>query len=90
MITPCACLLPPQVAVLGNTMWLLGGVVEVGETEITLDDMWKLDLAKLDGWALVKENSVGEDVFRAAAAAAAGGGDDSEWEEASDDGEGDD
>ncbi|KAF8055334.1 KLHDC4 [Scenedesmus sp. PABB004] len=49
----------PQVAVVGNTLWLLGGVVEVGEAEITLDDMWSLDLAKLDGWNLVKENTVG-------------------------------
>eukprot|EP00879_Flechtneria_rotunda_P026279 GHRR01028011.1.p1 GENE.GHRR01028011.1~~GHRR01028011.1.p1 ORF type:complete len:302 (+),score=148.67 GHRR01028011.1:202-1107(+) len=78
----------PQVAVTGSTLWLLGGVVEVGESEITLDDMWCLDLVKLDGWQLVKENTVGEEVFQAAAAAAAKGGagtDDSEWEEASSD-----
>jgi hypothetical protein len=72
-----------QVAVTGNTLWLLGGVVEVGESEVTLDDMWSLDLVKLDGWSLVKENTMGEEVFRAAAAKAAGGGSDSEWEEAS-------
>lgn len=34
---------------MGNTLWLLGGTVEVGDKEITLDDMWSLDLAKLDG-----------------------------------------
>lgn len=67
----------------GNTLWLLGGVVEVGESEVTLDDMWSLDLVKLDGWTLVKENTMGEEVFKAAAAKAAGGGSDSEWEEAS-------
>lgn len=61
---------------------MLGGVVEVGESEITLDDMWSLDLVKLDGWNLVKENTVGEEVFKAAAAKA-GGDDDSEWEDAS-------
>ncbi len=43
-----------QVAVVGNTLWLLGGTVEVGDKEITLDDMWRLDLAKLDGWTLVQ------------------------------------
>jgi hypothetical protein len=74
-----------QVAVAGNTLWLLGGVVEVGESEITLDDMWSLDLVKLDGWQLVKENTVGEEVFKAAAAKAGAGSDDSEWEEASTD-----
>lgn len=75
-----------QVAVAGNTLWLLGGVVEVGESEITLDDMWSLDLVKLDGWQLVKENTVGEEVFKAAAAkAGAAGSDDSEWEDASTD-----
>lgn len=78
-------LVAAQVAVLGNTLWLLGGVVEVGESEITLDDMWSLDLVKLDGWNLVKENTVGEEVFKAAAAKAAGGADDSDWEEASSD-----
>uniref|UniRef100_A0A383WDZ9 DUF4110 domain-containing protein n=1 Tax=Tetradesmus obliquus TaxID=3088 RepID=A0A383WDZ9_TETOB len=76
----------PQVAVAGNTLWLLGGVVEVGESEITLDDLWSLDLVKLDGWQLVKENTVGEEVFKAAAAkAGAAGSDDSEWEDASTD-----
>lgn len=57
--------------------------MEVGESEVTLDDMWSLDLVKLDGWTLVKENTMGEEVFKAAAAKAAGGGSDSEWEEAS-------
>jgi hypothetical protein len=61
--------------------------VEVGESEITLDDMWSLDLVKLDGWQLFKENTVGEEVFKAAAAKAGAGSDDSEWEEASSDDE---
>jgi len=54
----------------------------VGDKEITLDDMWRLDLAKLDGWHLVQENTVGEEVFRAAAAAA--GESSEEWEDADD------
>ncbi|KAI8464529.1 MAG: hypothetical protein J3K34DRAFT_474238 [Monoraphidium minutum] len=70
----------PQVAVVGNAMWLLGGTVEVGDKEITLDDMWRLDLQKLDGWALVQENTMGEEVFKAAAAAAGESSD--EWEDA--------
>jgi hypothetical protein len=85
-----------QVCVTGNTLWLLGGIVEVGDAEVTLDDMWCLDLAKLDGWQLLKENSsAGEEALKRAGArraaakkkggatgAAAAGSDDSEWEEA--------
>lgn len=41
--------MPPQVAVLGNMAYLFGGIVEIGEQEITLDDMWRLDLVKMDG-----------------------------------------
>lgn len=68
-----------QAAVVGNTLLLFGGIVEVGTKEVTLDDMWALDLAKLDGWQLLKENTSGEEVLAAGAA-----GSDSEWEEASD------
>ena len=38
-----------------------------------LDDLWSLDIGKLDGWRCIKENSGGEDAFR-------------ELEESSDDG----
>lgn len=38
-----------QVCVVGNTLWLFGGTIEIGDKEITLDDMWSLDLQKLDG-----------------------------------------
>lgn len=47
--------------------------------EITLDDMWSLDLVKLDGWNLVRENTVGEELLKKGA----GDGSDSEWTEAS-------
>ena len=68
-----------QVAVVGNEAWLLGGIVEIGEQEITLDDMWTLDLVKMDGWELIKENTGGEEVFRRAEAAALTSSGD-EWE----------
>jgi hypothetical protein len=41
----------------------MGGIVEVGEREITLDDMWALDLGKLDGWQPLRDNSIGEELF---------------------------
>jgi N-acetylneuraminic acid mutarotase len=58
-----------QMAVVGNDVWLFGGIVEIGETEITLDDLWTLDLQKMDGWNLVKENTGGDEIFKRAAAA---------------------
>ena len=30
---------------------------------MTLDDLWALDLQKLQGWRCVKENAAGEDAF---------------------------
>jgi hypothetical protein len=47
-----------QACVVGNTLWLFGGTIEVGDREITLDDMWSLDLSKLDGCVLWHTNSV--------------------------------
>lgn len=43
----------------------------------TTDDLWSLDLNKLDGWRCVKENTVGEEAFRELS--------DEEWETDSDD-----
>lgn len=54
----------PMLAVLKNTMWMWGGMVEIGHTDVVLDDVWSLDLNKLDGWKCVKENSVGEGAFK--------------------------
>ncbi|EIE25653.1 galactose oxidase [Coccomyxa subellipsoidea C-169] len=53
----------PMMAVVGNTLWMLGGVVEVAHTDVTLDDMWSLDLTKLNGWRCIKENTEGEEAF---------------------------
>ncbi|CAL8469827.1 g9369 [Coccomyxa elongata] len=53
----------PMMAVVGNTLWLLGGLVEVAHTDVTLDDVWSLDLVKLNGWRCVKENTEGEEAF---------------------------
>ena len=33
---------------------------QVGDKEITLDDMWRLDLQRLDGWTLVQARLVGK------------------------------
>mmetsp|Transcript_2540 Transcript_2540/g.7716 ORF Transcript_2540/g.7716 Transcript_2540/m.7716 type:complete len:212 (+) Transcript_2540:138-773(+) len=54
----------PTLFVLKNTLWLWGGMVEIGHTDVTLDDMWCLNLNKLDCWQCMKENSSGEEAFR--------------------------
>ncbi|GFE53318.1 kelch repeat domain containing protein, putative [Babesia ovis] len=40
----------PHTVVLGNTLYVYGGIVEQGSVEMTLSDMWALDLSKRDGW----------------------------------------
>lgn len=54
----------PTLFVLKNTLWLWGGMVEIGHTDVVLDDIWCLDLNKLDGWKCMKENSGGEEAFK--------------------------
>lgn len=63
-----------SVAVLGNDLWVFGGIVEVGRgeraKEVTLDDLWALDLNKLEGWRCVKLFSAPEEAFQEGAGAA--------------------
>ena len=55
-------------AVSGNTLFVYGGIVEVGfkdeVREVTLDDLWSLDLNKLQGWNMVSDTSVGPEAFK--------------------------
>ena len=43
-------------ALRGNTLYVYGGLYEVFGTsnELTLNDMWSLELGKLDGWRCVE------------------------------------
>ncbi|GAB4820430.1 hypothetical protein N2152v2_007476 [Parachlorella kessleri] len=54
----------PMMTVLKNTLWMWGGTVEIETADVNLDDMWSLELNKLDGWRCVKENSMGEEAFK--------------------------
>ncbi|CAD7702273.1 unnamed protein product [Ostreobium quekettii] len=65
-------------AVLRNTLWLFGGVVEVGDRDVTLDDVWALDLGKLDGWRCLRENSAEEQAFQESDGGSGSGSEDSE------------
>ena len=42
---------------------------QVAHTDITLDDLWALDLSRLDGWKCLQPNTAGDDIFE----------DDPEW-----------
>ena len=43
----------PSLIVRGNTLYLYGGVTELGDIEVTLDDCWSIDLSKRDMWRKV-------------------------------------
>lgn len=48
-------------ALRGNALILYGGLVEPEEaSELTLSDMWSIDLAKLDGWSCIHEGEAPE------------------------------
>ena len=50
--------------VVKHHLWLFGGIVEIMDKEITLDDIWRLSLKNYDGWHCIKSNIVGEDIFK--------------------------
>ena len=53
-----------RVALKGNTMYVYGGLYEPEESsEITLNDMWSVDLSKLDGWTCLHAGNAPEDAL---------------------------
>ena len=51
-------------AVRGNTLYVLGGVLEVGDREVTLDDCWSYDLNGKAGWACLWPGTMHRQVWR--------------------------
>lgn len=49
---------------IGIAHWAACAALNPGPALPHTDDVWSLDLNKLDGWKCVKENTVGEDAFR--------------------------
>lgn len=41
-----------------DTLYLYGGMMEIGDREITLDDLYTLDLNKLDSWKCLIEVTI--------------------------------
>mmetsp|Transcript_4199 Transcript_4199/g.6417 ORF Transcript_4199/g.6417 Transcript_4199/m.6417 type:complete len:731 (+) Transcript_4199:102-2294(+) len=52
------------VAIKGNTLYIYGGVVEVGDREVTLDDCWSIDLNKRDKWTCIWPGQMHKQVWK--------------------------
>ncbi len=53
-----------QIVVRGNTLYLYGGILEVGDREVTLDDVWSLELQKREEWVCIHEGSMHKQVWK--------------------------
>ena len=49
-----------------NTLFIYGGLVEIGDREVTLDDMWSFDLKKRNQWKCVWPGTMHKQVWRGA------------------------
>jgi N-acetylneuraminic acid mutarotase len=50
-----------------NILYIYGGLLEVGDREITLDDLWAFDLKKREKWECISEGTMHKQVWRGAA-----------------------
>jgi hypothetical protein len=48
----------PCIMIRGNALVIYGGVTEIGDVEVTLDDCWSLDLNKRDRWKNILTGSM--------------------------------
>ena len=55
------------VVVRSNVLYVYGGLLEVGDREVTLDDCWAFDLRKRDKWRCLNEGTMHKQVWRGAA-----------------------
>ena len=53
-----------QIVVRGNTLFLYGGILEVGDREVTLDDVWSLELQKREEWVCIHEGTMHKQVWK--------------------------
>lgn len=56
-----------EMIVRSNVLYVYGGLLEVGDREITLDDCWSFDLRKRDEWKCINEGTMHKQVWRGAA-----------------------
>jgi hypothetical protein len=80
-----------RLVVAGHTLLVYGGLVEVGDREVTLDDFWRLELRKREGWECLFPGTMHKQKWRGAAHddedsyVSAGDGENRDDEEASSD-----
>jgi hypothetical protein len=55
-----------QIVVRGNTLYVYGGILEVGDREVTLDDIWSLDLQKREEWVCIHPGTMHRQVWKGA------------------------
>ncbi|KAL3802610.1 hypothetical protein HJC23_011934 [Cyclotella cryptica] len=48
----------------GNTLYIYGGVLEVGDREVTLDDCWSIDMNKREKWTCIWPGQMHRQVWK--------------------------
>ncbi|TPX42015.1 hypothetical protein SeMB42_g05316 [Synchytrium endobioticum] len=69
-----------MLAVAQNRMYLFGGIYEIGDKEFTLNDLWSINLDKLDGWECIMTDDTAQSAWK---------GDDNDDDDDDDDDQGD-
>eukprot|EP00522_Entomoneis_paludosa_P017396 CAMPEP_0172451008 /NCGR_PEP_ID=MMETSP1065-20121228/9181_1 /TAXON_ID=265537 /ORGANISM="Amphiprora paludosa, Strain CCMP125" /LENGTH=791 /DNA_ID=CAMNT_0013202889 /DNA_START=74 /DNA_END=2449 /DNA_ORIENTATION=- len=55
-----------MLAINGTTLYVYGGLLEVGDREVTLDDLWAFDLRKRSGWTCIWPGTMHKQIWRGA------------------------
>lgn len=55
-----------KMLVRSNVLYIFGGILEVGDREVTLDDCWTMDLRKRTHWECLWEGTMHKQVWRGA------------------------
>jgi len=53
-----------QIVVRNNILYIYGGILEVGDREVTLDDCWSIDLIRRTEWICVWEGTMHKQVWK--------------------------
>jgi N-acetylneuraminic acid mutarotase len=56
----------PSLIISGGVLYVYGGLLEVGDREVTLDDCWSFDLRRRDQWVCVHPGTMHKQVWRGA------------------------
>ncbi|KAJ3359091.1 hypothetical protein HDU91_005009 [Kappamyces sp. JEL0680] len=65
----------PMLAVSRNHLYMLGGILEIGQRELSRSDMWSINLDKLDGWTCLQTDETVEKAWLGEESASESGSD---------------